>query len=499
MRNILREVTMPDLFWFKIPTWDPIGKVQTLTDHPFLLPHEMIHHIISRSREWLRISAAEYPDQSRLLEESCAKYKLRVADCTGIGLHGDGVPYTKKDSVEILSFNFLGSPTADRIPITCISKKNLCQCGCKGAHTWYAIFEVIVWSFKMLLTGYVASILPNKERWQQVGNLLAAGTKLACHALVLQCRGDWPFLKTLFSFPQHNELRGLCWKCLASGVPGSSLTFKHTSLSANWRRVRLTAREFLDSLRSAGLPVSPLLSLPGFTLDMVVLDWLHVVDLGVGSDLLGNLFWQVLTVASPAFPARTIEGRLALLWDMLQQWYRLTKPASRLDNLTKEMIKAGHKPKLRAKGAESRYLLTFGAEVACLLADQQPTPHNTTVAALFSKLVSLQSMVSGTALFQKDAAALLCRQVCVLYGALHESMLAQGSPNLWDLKPKVHLLQELVEYQAYVHGNPRNFWCYRDESWCGFWARASKRRGGANSAAMTPDRFLNRHRALEDL
>ena len=47
--------------------------------------------------------------------------------------------------------------------------------------------------------------------------------------------------------------------------------------------------------------------------------------------------------------------------------------------------------------------------------------------------------------------------MCVLYDALHEEMVAKGKPLLWDLKPKVHLLQELVEFQATELGNPRNF------------------------------------------
>ena len=119
---------------------------------------------------------------------------------------------------------------------------------------------------------------------------------------------------------------------------------------------------------------------------MVVLDWLHVVDLGVGADLLGNLFWQLIT-GNTLFPARNMELRLELLWDRLVKWYSLTKPAARLDNLTKEMIKAGNKPKLRAKGAECRYLLTFGAELACELAEKRGNTHNVTVAALFCKLL----------------------------------------------------------------------------------------------------------------
>ena len=499
MRRVLRDVTMPDLFWYQIPTWNHEARQQELTWHPFLLPHEMIHHIVQKDSSWLHLSAALYPETHDLLENSCSKFHTQQSKTAGIGLHGDGVPYTKKDSVEILSLNFLGFPTADRIPITCISKKYLCKCGCKGIHTWYKILEVIVWSFKMLMVGYVSSYLPNREVWEQAGNLLASGTKLAAHAFVLQVRGDWPFLKTLFSFPQHNELRGLCWQCLASGIEGSVLTFKKTGLNALWRKHRLTCHEFVESLRTANLPVSPLLSLPGFSCKHVVLDWLHVVDLGCAADMLGNLFWQVISTSNLLLVANSKAHRLDLLWAKLQGWYKVTKPAARLDNLTEEMIKAGEKPKLRAKGAECRYLLCFGAEVACELAEKQPNTHNTTVATLFTKLVLLQRLVSGSLAYNFETAATVCRQACVLYTALHESMVASHKPKLWDLKPKLHLLQEMVEYQSYHHGNPRNFWCYRDESWCGFWARAAKRRGGANSAAMTPERFLQRYRALEEL
>ena len=62
---------------------------------------------------------------------------------------------------------------------------------------WQGIFQVLVWSFRMLLMGQVFDVLPNKEKWVQDAHRLASGTKLAGHALVLQCRGDWPFLKQL--------------------------------------------------------------------------------------------------------------------------------------------------------------------------------------------------------------------------------------------------------------------------------------------------------------
>ncbi len=50
----------------------------------------------------------------------------------------------------------------------------------------------------MLLLGQVFDVLPNGEKWEQSAGRLVSGSKLVGHALVLQCRGDWPFLKLLF-------------------------------------------------------------------------------------------------------------------------------------------------------------------------------------------------------------------------------------------------------------------------------------------------------------
>ena len=284
----------------------------------------------------------------------------------------------------------------------------------------------------------------------------------------------------------------------SSNEPCKENNYKQTGLGAGWRNTRMTAVEFIQSLLVAGVAVSPLLGLPGFSLDLVVLDWLHVVDLGIGADVLGNLFHEVTHFPFALFPATSKEFRLDMLWQKLQAWYKEVKPAARLDNLTFEMFATKNgKPKLRAKGGECRYLLPFGALLAAEVANKHSTSHNHTVARMFHSLVELQRWVSGDHKpYNGETTSLLCRQCCVLYSALHSEATAKGKPNLWDLKPKVHLLQELIEYQSVELGNPRFFWCYRDESWCVFWAKASKRRGGANTVSMTPERFLNRYRAL---
>ena len=140
MKSIMRDCTMPELFWYKIPTWDPESRKQVLTPHPLLLPHEMIHRLLSAKPDLFHVSAVDYPEISDLLDIQCAKNGLGVGRTAAVGLHGDGAPYTKKDSVEILSFNFLSCPTSDRVPVTAISKKFTCKCGCKGRHTWHGTF-----------------------------------------------------------------------------------------------------------------------------------------------------------------------------------------------------------------------------------------------------------------------------------------------------------------------------------------------------------------------
>ena len=69
----------------------------------------------------------------------------------------------------------------------------------------------------------------------------------------------------------------------------------------------MTAVEFIQSLLVAGVAVSPLLGLPGFSLDLVALGWLRVVDLGTGADVLGNLFHEVTHFPCELFPANSKE------------------------------------------------------------------------------------------------------------------------------------------------------------------------------------------------
>ena len=38
---------------------------------------------------------------------------------------------------------------------------------------------------------------------------------------------------------------------------------------------------------------------------------------------------------------------------------------------------------------------------------------------------------------------------------------------MWKATPKIHLIQELLQYQCQIWGNPSYYWCYGDEDLVG--------------------------------
>ena len=257
--------------------------------------------------------------------------------------------------------------------------------------------------------------------------------------------------------------------------------------------------QFLTELRAAGGTLSPLLSLPGFVLSCAFLDWLHIVDLGVAADVIGNLSWLLIT-STIYFTGSSKEQRLVQLWQRIREFYQQFRPPSVLDSLTLEMIRrdgATKKPKLKAKGGECRYLVPFAFEITRELSGRYPEDGAMrTVAGLFALLFQLQKCISAVnEVFDHEKEGEECRRFCVLY----ETLQSQSPLPFWQMKPKVHLMQEMLEYQTEQHGNPRDYWTYRDESWCGYWAKAAKRRGGQNTSATNARNFLLRFLASDAL
>ena len=173
------------------------------------------------------------------------------------------------------------------------------------------------------------------------------------------------------------------------------------------------------------------------------------------------------------------------------------KPTSHLNNLTLEMVRRENKaPKLRAKGAETRGTVPFAVVLALELADRSPgDAHFKTVAACASKLLEFYILLDADS-WDAGAGRSACRQFCILYESLAKEAVRSGQPMLWRQKPKLHMFQELAEYQAFELGHPARFWTYRDESFVGEVSKMATSRGGPRAAATAARLTLTRFMAL---
>ena len=70
-------------------------------------------------------------------------------------------------------------------------------------------------------------------------------------------------------------------------------------------------------------------------MEQVVLDWLHIVDLGISQDLIGNLFHEIVL---GGLPGANKNERLQSLWLRLKTFYVANKTTVRLGELTLEMF-----------------------------------------------------------------------------------------------------------------------------------------------------------------
>ena len=78
MNELLRDVDMPEIFWHKIPSWDIKLRKQVFIDHPFLLVHEMMQHLVPlKPSDHFAIDGAEHPERRRAFEQVCRSLDAR--------------------------------------------------------------------------------------------------------------------------------------------------------------------------------------------------------------------------------------------------------------------------------------------------------------------------------------------------------------------------------------------------------------------------------------
>ena len=159
------------------------------------------------------------------------------------------------------------------------------------------------------------------------------------------------------------------------------------------------------------------------------------------------------------------------------------------------MIRApGKGPKLRGKAAETRHLVPFVKELADKYAHK--SRHAAVVAEVVTHMHNLYVFLDAQP-YPAQAAADECQLLCDKFLALNLEARHMGRDKHWKMKPKLHLLQELLQFDCLRTGqSPRLFWTYLDESWGGVVANIAARRGGKKSAASVATAVMQRYRAF---
>ena len=240
------------------------------------------------------------------------------------------------------------------------------------------------------------------------------------------------------------------------------------SHDARWRRERLSHYEFLAKQLQRGALISPIFDAPFVSTKTFRRDWLHLVDLGIAADFLGNLF----KVFRDKLPGRNQEVRVRALWLRVLAFYNGPPVVTdRLSKLPNSWIQAdGQKPpKLKGNASTTRALVPFAYTLAQELLDPADAKEEAMIVGA-DHLNRCYTCLSSNTYGWEEILARSSSAFVLQFGALQ----AASDGIHWRCKPKVHHFLELCA----SGGKPSLSWTYRDEDYGGSVAQCSRSRGG---------------------
>ena len=327
-------------------------------------------------------------------------------------------------------------------------------------------------------------------------------------AALLQVRGDWEYLIQCFRFRSVSSHQ-FCWLCDASKEVGHNHYIDFARDAAH-RSTLFGHSEYLRRCAAEQAQPSFLFRIPGLQLKHVCVDSMHCADLGTFADALGSLFFMEIDCK---LWYRNRALGLKHLNDELDKFYS----AHQVDSLARvspikmtQIISSdpGY-PFLKAKAAQTRHLAKFGLALAhrhrsgdsAFLPFCFPSGHHLEPVCN-EYLEHLVKMFEGLAtycdsLMETPFSEQKCKDAMYQYlqalEVLHKLFRRVPGPHAnlpFNVRPKAHMCQHLVEETVPVHGTPAGFWCYRDEDFVGLVKYI---------ASKTKHPFTLAHRVLQKL
>ena len=171
-----------------------------------------------------------------------------------------------------------------------MAKRRVCACGCFGRNSFEKVFDVLRWSLIACVIGKHPRVDHLGVPWPPGRRKDLGGSPLKVHGALLRKFGDWQWYKQalgLVGWTGEGPTRRICFQCPAS-LRGEAYAFDFPETAA-WRTFKLDMSTFWENVRVDRAYVSQLWGIPGLVLKYIKIDWMHCVELGILSDLNGNI------------------------------------------------------------------------------------------------------------------------------------------------------------------------------------------------------------------
>jgi hypothetical protein len=450
----------------------------------FLLPHMWMYFLFTYHRQefFLRFVGCGEAEAKERLEDFWRN--VHTADprrgalfgvldfasrCIPMGLHGDGVPCTKKDSLDVTSlFGILGVGTTTQLVCylwAFFSKRKVDELTLLDFPTWLSGitadcgYQVLIWSLRAAELGVHPSRDHRGELFSTEPWLSLAGTTL-CGGFfghIWQFRADADYHYNSLGLAGHWSSRHPCHSCVCNNVAGSPLHNLGFGPDAMWpATIFVVMADFYTQCGVMGKRIHPLLKAVvdgglGLHVSVFIRDTLHCMNLGSSQAVLGSVLWLLAfggyVCANPGEASRIIFG-------VISELYTLERTPTRFTNLelgqfTDPDAPRASYPWLKGKAAETRHLAPI-VRVVWELYSRKTDYDNHVSAALETmteaySILGVRTDTGQTPQFMTPAASAAFRDVIerflVHVAFLKQIALAQGPPsNLFHMVSKFHSL-----------------------------------------------------------
>ena len=208
-------------------------------------------------------------------------------------MHGDDADAHRRRSFSVVTISSAltsGSPWDTKMVVYALDNSRAC------AETYDTLNAWVIWSLTELQEGRRMSVDPFQHpiKRKQGSDAPIAGKY---RGVVVQIKGDEKWIqKALHLVPSSVSPNWVCPLCRASRH--GSMIYTSYGPSAPHRGSHLSTPEFIQEACRPG----PIVRLPGFAVDLVTYDWLHLVDLSIVPECAASVTWMNIVIAAVSLP-----------------------------------------------------------------------------------------------------------------------------------------------------------------------------------------------------